>query len=264
MARKSWDPAKLARIDQQARGAVAQDAVQEERAETLRESRSFMPVDRIRPREVDTRPLSEEHVGALSQSIAALGLIEPLVVDRHGRLLAGGHRIEAIRRLETVDPEAYQRHFKDALVPVRVLDFDAEVDAELAWKIEVAENEKRRDYTPQEIQGLRERLLSLGFIEKEGRPKKGEEGKNLHPALAAVIGKNIRTVRRLLRDVPYEARRSRADKSRDLAGQLVKSLEKYQAGWKALSKKPKGFEEVNETASKLRELLLEALREKGN
>lgn len=263
-AKKVWDPEKMARLSQQAKGAVAQDVAQEQRAESLRETRALLPIDRIRPREVDTRPLSDEHVTALSQSIAALGLIEPLVIDRHERLLAGGHRIEAIRRLEALDLDAYRQHFVDGLVPVRVLDFDAEAEPERAWKIEVAENEKRRDYTASEVQGFRERLLTLGFVEKEGRPKKGEEGKSLHPALAAVIGKSIRTVRRILSEESSEARVAAKEGGPELARKLLKSIEKYETGWKSLSRKPKGFEAVHASAEKLRLLLREALGEVEN
>ena len=257
MAKNPWGAEKLARIDQQAKGAVEQDAAQAHRAEVLRETRSTMPVDRIKPRKADTRTLSAEHVEALVQSIAALGLIEPLAVDRHGRLLAGGHRIDAIRQLKSADREAYQRHFVDDLVPVRVLDFDADTDDELAWKIEVAENEKRRDYTPQEIQGFRERLLTLGFIEKEGRPKKGEEGKNLHPALAAVIGKSIRTVRRILGEGTSKASPSREADAKVLVRRLARSLDAYEA----VSDELKGMDKVNAAVRDLRKLLSEALGE---
>ena len=46
-----------------------------------------------------TCPLNLAHVEALAESIAALGLIEPLVVDKQGRLLTGGHQLAAIVQL---------------------------------------------------------------------------------------------------------------------------------------------------------------------
>jgi len=57
-------------------------------------------LDAIKPRSQDTRPLNEAHVESLAESIAVLGLIEPLVTDQSGRLLAGGHRLAAIALLD--------------------------------------------------------------------------------------------------------------------------------------------------------------------
>ena len=57
---------------------------------------STLPLDRIQLRETNTRELQQQHVAALAESIAVLGLLEPLVVDQGGRLLAGGHRLAAI------------------------------------------------------------------------------------------------------------------------------------------------------------------------
>ncbi len=57
----------------------------------------------------DTRPLNPRHVESLAESIAVLGLIEPLVLDNQGRLLAGGHRLEAIRLLKSQQVEIYQK-----------------------------------------------------------------------------------------------------------------------------------------------------------
>ena len=172
--------------------------------------------------------------------------------------------MEAIRRLRMVDPPMYLHHFVDDLIPVRVLEFDADVDPDLAWKVEVAENEKRRDYTAQEIQAFRERLLTLGFVEKEGRPKKGEESKNLNPALAAVIGKSIRTVRRILNEAPLAARSSEKTDAKMLVRKLLRSLDSYQAAFQGLSEKPKGMNKANAAAGELRTLLIEALGETGN
>jgi len=60
---------------------------------------AVMPLEAIKPRDADTRPLNPAHVEALAESIAALGLIDPLAVDKQGRLLAGGHRLAAILQL---------------------------------------------------------------------------------------------------------------------------------------------------------------------
>lgn len=45
---------------------------------------STLPLDRIQLRETNTRELQQQHVAALAESIAVLGLLEPLVVDQGG------------------------------------------------------------------------------------------------------------------------------------------------------------------------------------
>jgi ParB family transcriptional regulator, chromosome partitioning protein len=56
-----------------------------------------------------------------------LGLIQPIAVDSQGVLLAGGHRREAIERLQTSTPAAFAEHF-GAGIPVRSYDFEAAED----------------------------------------------------------------------------------------------------------------------------------------
>ena len=68
-------------------------SIQEQREQQLRVN---VPLVQIKVRKFDTRPLNEDHVQALSESIAVLGLLEPLVVDKRSRLLAGGHRLAAL------------------------------------------------------------------------------------------------------------------------------------------------------------------------
>lgn len=171
----------------------------------------------IRPRPGgDTRALDPGHVVDLAESIAAVGLVEPIAVDRRGHLLAGGHRCAALRILAASDragaaaaimgpvpadllerlaalPEGI---IDAAAVPVSVLDFDAEKDPTRALAVEVAENEKRRDYSRAEVRELADRLRRAGFRDKVGRPKPGE--KALAPALALIVGKSLRSMRRAL------------------------------------------------------------------
>lgn len=173
----------------------------------------------------DTRLLNPSHVVRLAESIAALGLLEPLVVDQEVRLLAGGHRLAAIQilsespenrleRLESICGELKEKDknkITESLadiraisedeglsdVPVRVLAFDATKDADRALAVEAAENSLRRDYTQKEILDLYHRLLDAGYTIRPGKPKKGE--KPLKPALAVIIGKSVKTVERLLK-----------------------------------------------------------------
>jgi len=152
---------------------------------------ALMSLDAIKPRDVDTRPFNSAHVEALAESIAALGLIEPLAVDKQGRLLAGGHRLAAISQLKETDLEIFNQHFA-AGVPVRVMEFDAAAEPSRALEVEIAENEQRRDYTPSEVRAIAARLREAGYKDGKGRPKAGE--KALAPALQTIIGKSRRTV----------------------------------------------------------------------
>lgn len=181
----------------------AQDRAAETRVEQDQSLPSTLPLAKILDRTIDTRELNTQHVAELAESIAVLGLLEPLVVDRRGRLLAGGHRRAAILMVQEQSPEAYSKHFPHDLIPVRILNFDAEEDPAQALQVEVTENEKRKDYTPAEVRLLAERLRTAGYVEVKGRPAKGE--KALRPALEVIIGKSIRTVRRYLNEASEES-----------------------------------------------------------
>lgn len=145
----------------------------------------------------DTRPLNPSHVEELAKSISLLGLIEPLVVDNQNRLLAGGHRRAAILQIWEEQPKAFKQHFADG-IPVYRIDIDSEAQPELAVKIEIAENEQRRDYTPAEVRAIADRFRKAGLSGDRGRPAKGEQP--LIPALMAVIGKSRTTVKRYLKE----------------------------------------------------------------
>lgn len=147
----------------------------------------------------DTRSLNQPHVEALAASIAAVGLIQPIAVDIKGNLLAGGHRRAAIYHLSVFNPEAFNNHFSEG-IPIRRYDFDASQDTEMALAIEATENEKRRDYTPEEVKDLAERLKLAGYNYTSGRPKKGQ--KSLVPSLSVIVGKSDKTIRRYLEDAP--------------------------------------------------------------
>ena len=157
-----------------------------------------LKLSQIIKRKTDTRNLHLKHVEALAESIAVLGLLEPLVVDSQNRLLAGGHRLAAIRLLKEQNPQAYRTHFSNEAIQVRIMPFDTESDPDLALQVEVAENEHRRDYTPSEVRALADRLQKQGYKLLKGRPREGE--KSLVLALAFVINKSKRTVERYLKE----------------------------------------------------------------
>lgn len=152
----------------------------------------MMPLDAVLPRldGLDTRDTPPEALDAMAASLDALGLVEPLAVDKVGRLLAGKNRLLALRRLAAKDPERWK------LVPVRRMDFDAAADPSRALAVEVAENEQRRDYTAAEVRALADRLRGAGFKATAGRPRKGDRA--LLPALGALVGKSKRQLLRIL------------------------------------------------------------------
>jgi ParB family transcriptional regulator, chromosome partitioning protein len=143
----------------------------------------------------DTRPLNPAHVDALLESIAAVGLIQPIAVDNQGRLLAGGHRRAALEMLLATDHQTYFQWFSDG-VPVHRFDFDATQDEARALAIEASENEKRRDYTPGEVRELADRLVAAGYTNQRGGVKKGT--KAVGPTLEIITGKSRRTIERYL------------------------------------------------------------------
>jgi ParB family chromosome partitioning protein len=199
----------------------------------LREQRQQVELERIQARSgKDIRPTNPLHVVELAESIVAVGLIEPLVVDRELRLLAGGHRLAALRllaqpaagraaalaalaaefaiargkpipstRLGDLQARALDLAVLGGPALVRVIgDLDAVADPERAFQVEVAENEKRRDYTAGEIRSVADRLKRSGRYQLSGRPGQGR--KAMLPELAAIFGKSQRQIYRALAGLP--------------------------------------------------------------
>ena len=196
-------------------------------AAKLERAVELVDLDAIRPRPGgDTRRAGAEHVLELAETIAAVGLLQPLAIDNARHLLAGLHRLEACRllllgmdrRLEYLQamdggdkldqetakrlaalpaPQDLEGPLAAGKVPCRVLvDLDAERDPGAALAAEAAENTARKNYTATEVQALAQRLRAAGYREAGGRPRRGE--KALRPALETVLGVHASTVRRLL------------------------------------------------------------------
>lgn len=143
----------------------------------------------------DSRGLNPTHVDALADSIAVLGLITPLTVDRNNRLLAGGHRRAALQLLEQEQPERYAELFPEG-IPVRRMDLDAEVDQVDALQIEVEENTQRRNYTAAEIREAARKLESAGYERLRGRPRPDQ--KSLKRELQEVFRLSESRIQRIL------------------------------------------------------------------
>ena len=155
-----------------------------------------MPLKDIQDRASNTRDLDLAHAESLMESIKAVGLIQPITVDRDGVLLAGGHRHLALIMLQNHEPMVFTELFPNGEVPVRVMPFTAANNPDWALDVEVSENEVRRDYSKDEVLAIAKRLRAAGYKDTPGKPKRGE--KRLKPAIQTIIGKSMRTVERYL------------------------------------------------------------------
>jgi ParB family chromosome partitioning protein len=192
---------------------------------TLQAGSCTITVDQIKLRKnSDTRPLNAAHVVTLAESIAVLGLLEPIVLDTQGNLLAGGHRLAALQLLAEPMPVARRTAFlercrlktKDKPTPeldrladrlamlgekplprnkitVQVIDVAGK---DIALAVEAAENNVRRQYTREEIEALADRFKAAGYKTSSGKPKKGE--KTMLNALEAAVGRSKRQIQRIL------------------------------------------------------------------
>lgn len=156
----------------------------------------LVTLEKITDRTKDTRPINMDHVLQLVSSIKVVGLITPLAVDKELTLLAGAHRLEALKTFARQDPLQFKKHFPEHKVPARVMSISANTDQLLALRVEIEENEKRRDYTPAEVLEVAQTLENAGFTRSRGRPTAKE--KPLIPALEAIFGKSKATIKRYL------------------------------------------------------------------
>ena len=205
---------------------------------SLSAGNALVPLAGIHLRRGDdnARDLLAAHVVTLAESIAALGILEPVVVDLEGYLLAGGHRLAALQLLAEADGEARRKLFLDrrvvktaeaepaedkkqpkdpladrvaaidatafiakypkAKVPVVAVDVSGKDAPAQALAIEAAENSIRKQYSRGEVQKLAAKLKKAGYTSRTGRPKTGE--KSARPVLEVLVGCSGRNLRRLL------------------------------------------------------------------
>jgi ParB-like chromosome segregation protein Spo0J len=210
----------------------------------LKPGTATVAVASIQPRrEGNARPLSAAHVVTLAESIAALGVLEPPVIDTEGHLLAGAHRLAALllllaegdadarraaflqhlgksaddkltpeverlaQRVADLDAAAFAERYPRARVPVLVIDTaDKDLPA-LDLAVETAENSVRRQYSIDEVKALAVRLKKAGYTDRQGRPKKGE--KSARVVLEALLGCSTRHVQRLLGETEAKTKSDR-------------------------------------------------------
>lgn len=158
-----------------------------------------LPVGRI---EIDhlRRPVSEAQVADLIDSITRLGLLQPLVVTTKNKLVAGRHRLEAVRRLEW------------ATVPVVVVEL-SDLEARLAA---VDENLVRNDLSRLErfehVVARAELVAALGQRKKVGRPRNTDtvsgfaRTTNDIAAASGLSGRTLQRATKIVTAVPEDVR----------------------------------------------------------
>jgi hypothetical protein len=104
----------------------------------------FVPIDEVRLGERDRTELGD--IRELAESIAAVGLLHPVVVTGSGELVAGGRRLAAVRELGWAE------------VPVTVVDLTTAADV---LRGEADENTCRKPLTPYEASRARERRAQV-------------------------------------------------------------------------------------------------------
>ena len=210
-------------IAQTGNSAVGKSAISKNKNLTTVEIRGTLPFDDLRNRaNPDSRKIDSAHVAELADSIAAIGLISPIAVDKNGCLLAGLHRRAALALLKSSNTKAWNQHFPGGRIDVKVFDFDSAVEPSRALDIEVEENQQRKDYTPEEFRELAERLKGAGYQDYPGRPPKGV--KTLTKALTELTGKSTRTVKGHLAEETH-AKRVAAIQLETLINRAVKAIE---------------------------------------
>jgi len=131
---------------------------------------------------------------SIATSIVAIKhLIQPIATDSNKYLVAGGHRLAALRLLSASPDDRVvmwtgmfgatpKGEFLSQLqaLPVRsltiavnIIPFDSATEPDLARQIEVMENEKRKDYTHAQVSNLIQVLKEAGYQYEPGRPTGG-------------------------------------------------------------------------------------------
>lgn len=125
-------------------------------------------------------------IDALANSIREHGLIQPIVVNREKKLIAGGRRLAALKRLglqELLHADHYV--WKDEVDPLKLKGMELE------------ENLRRKELSWQEIVLGKQQLLAImqqiHGTPSGGRPKIGEGGGFGVNKLATMLGENAAT-----------------------------------------------------------------------
>ena len=155
----------------------------------------LVDLDHITEMSTYTRTLREDHIKELTDSIATIDLEVPLVLITGNQLVAGRHRLHALRRLKDTKPERYDELFPSG-VPAMLYDIGENPDTNAVLALELTENAMRRNLSPEERLRVLDNLRKQGHQLKRGRHK--PDGSHLIPKLMEMLGVSKATVSRLL------------------------------------------------------------------
>jgi ParB/RepB/Spo0J family partition protein len=167
------------------------------------------PLDRIKIGNRHRHDLGD--VAALAASIAAVGLLHPVVIRPDGTLIAGARRLKACRQLGWTE------------LPVTVVNLDEIVRGEFA------ENAHRKDFLPTEVDAIRRALEPVEKAAAKARMKEGGRvGKLSTPSdagktrdkIGAFAGVSGRTVEKIAAIVDA------AEADPEKYGHLVKEIDR--------------------------------------
>jgi ParB/RepB/Spo0J family partition protein len=156
---------------------------------------------------VGERFRKELAIGSLMASIQSVGLLQPICVDENNKLIAGHRRLEACRQLGWTE------------IPAHVINLAEAVRGEFA------ENQERKNFTPSELEAIREAL----------EPRLKEEAKQRQEAGVPAAESDAGRV---------------DDKVAKMAGVSRDTLRKAKAITKAAEQEPEKYEPIKEAVDR--------------
>jgi ParB-like chromosome segregation protein Spo0J len=165
---------------------------------------TLLPVDRIEVGHL-RRPVAAAQVADLIDSIERLGLLQPVVVTTDRKLIAGRHRLEAVRRLDW------------ATIPVVVVEL-SELEARLATLDEnLVRNELSRLDRFEHLVQRAELVAALGWRKRAGRPRKTDtvsgysQSTNDLAATSGLSGRTLQRAAKIVAAIPEDVRQQLKD-----------------------------------------------------
>lgn len=118
--------------------------------------------------------LNPAMVTVMQEDIAQHGLLSPPIIDNSGAVVDGHHRVAALLRLRSHQPDTFKALFPGDEIAVKRLDLGPSRPRDHAVLVALAGNALRRPVGQQEVLKLLAVFKSIGQVPKRGRPKEGE------------------------------------------------------------------------------------------
>ena len=152
----------------------------------------------------------EERLELMAEWFEA-GVFAPVVED--DAVVMDAREVE--RRLGLLPETAFGMQFAEGMVPAVVVEtLDALKDPARALELQISENEKRQDFSEEEIERIYHLLLASGrYYTGRGRDSQGREP--INEALARLIGKSKSTVRRVVARIQQGANEEEEEERSD-------------------------------------------------